>query len=114
MAGRPVALPAGIRRSRQQHNPILCSRRYLHAVLRCIRISGRVVEPGFQRIHILRAAQAVAGEFQHVELVTAVGEENREAFLTDYTRRIKAAYPPMADGRLLLRFPRLFVVAVKK
>ena len=46
--------------------------------------------------------------------LTAVGEENREAFLTDYTRRIKAAYPPMADGRLLLRFPRLFVVAVKK
>ena len=46
--------------------------------------------------------------------LTAVGEENREAFLADYTRRITAAYPPMADGRLLLRFPRLFVVAVKK
>ncbi|MBN8934287.1 MAG: trans-aconitate 2-methyltransferase, partial [Rhizobium pusense] len=37
----------------------------------------------------------------------------REAFLADYTRRIREAYPPMADGRLLLRFPRLFVVAVK-
>ncbi|MND87599.1 trans-aconitate 2-methyltransferase [Agrobacterium tumefaciens] len=46
--------------------------------------------------------------------LAAAGEENREAFLTDYTQRIKAAYPPMADGRLLLRFPRLFVVAVKK
>ncbi|MNL84628.1 Trans-aconitate 2-methyltransferase [compost metagenome] len=46
--------------------------------------------------------------------LAAAGEEHREAFLNDYTRRIAAAYPPMADGRLLLRFPRLFVVAVKK
>ena len=45
--------------------------------------------------------------------LAAAGEENREAFLADYTRRIREAYPPMADGRLLLRFPRLFVVAVK-
>ena len=44
----------------------------------------------------------------------AAGEENRDAFLADYKRRITAAYPAMADGRLLLRFPRLFIVAVKK
>ena len=39
--------------------------------------------------------------------------EHHEAFLADYERRIAAAYPPLADGRLLLRFPRLFVIAVK-
>lgn len=34
-------------------------------------------------------------------------------FLADYESRIASAYPPMADGRRLLRFPRLFVVAVR-
>lgn len=44
----------------------------------------------------------------------AAGEEHRDAFLADYLKRIDAAYPPMADGRRLLHFPRLFVVAVKR
>ncbi len=43
----------------------------------------------------------------------AAGAQNHEAFLADYTARVAAAYPPMADGRVLLRFPRLFLVAVK-
>jgi trans-aconitate 2-methyltransferase len=42
-----------------------------------------------------------------------VPEEHREAFLADYEGRIAAGYPPLADGRLLLRFPRLFIIAVK-
>ncbi|NLS02752.1 trans-aconitate 2-methyltransferase [Rhizobium sp. P32RR-XVIII] len=45
-------------------------------------------------------------------LATA-GEEHREAFLADYLSRVEKAYPKMADGRVLLRFPRLFMVAVK-
>ena len=38
-------------------------------------------------------------------------EAQRAGFLADYTGRIAEAYRPKADGRLLLAFPRLFVVA---
>jgi trans-aconitate 2-methyltransferase len=35
------------------------------------------------------------------------------AFLDDYEQRVAKAYPPLVDGRVLLCFPRLFVVAVR-
>lgn len=43
----------------------------------------------------------------------AAGSHHRDAFLADYEARINEAYPPMADGRRLLAFPRFFLVAVK-
>ncbi len=38
----------------------------------------------------------------------------QEAFLAEYERRIDSAYPPRADGRRLLAFPRLFIVARRR
>ncbi|KAJ5385521.1 Trans-aconitate 2-methyltransferase C-terminal [Penicillium concentricum] len=37
----------------------------------------------------------------------------KEAFLKGYLRRLQAAYPVSVDGRVLLKYPRLFMVAVK-
>jgi trans-aconitate 2-methyltransferase len=43
----------------------------------------------------------------------ALDARSRPAFLADYEARLAAAYPRRADGSVLLRFPRLFVVAIK-
>ena len=42
-----------------------------------------------------------------------IGPEHVEAFTAEYLARVRKAYPAMSDGRVLLRFPRLFIVAVK-
>lgn len=40
------------------------------------------------------------------------GDERAE-FLEEYAARLAAPYPPRVDGKVLLAFPRLFIVAVK-
>ena len=66
--------------------------------------------------HPMASAQAIVEWVKGTGLrpyLDAAGPEHRDAYLADYTARIDLAYPAMADGRRLLRFPRLFVIAVK-
>jgi trans-aconitate 2-methyltransferase len=37
----------------------------------------------------------------------------RQTFIAKYTDEIAAAYPARADGKVMLKFPRLFIVAVR-
>lgn len=42
-----------------------------------------------------------------------LNNEQQQDYLADYLDRLKAAYPLQSDGKVLLPYPRLFVVAVK-
>jgi trans-aconitate 2-methyltransferase len=43
--------------------------------------------------------------------LSPLDQNERRRFLEKYEAEIIAAYPPQADGKVLLRFPTLFVVA---
>jgi trans-aconitate 2-methyltransferase len=38
----------------------------------------------------------------------------KEAFLAEYETRLRKPYPNLSDGNVMLAYPRLFVVAVRK
>lgn len=46
-----------------------------------------------------------------IPFLAPLDHAEREIFLERYEAEIAAAYPPQADGKVLLRFPTLFVVA---
>ena len=66
--------------------------------------------------HPLAGAAAIAEWFRGSALrpfLDALDPDRAEAFLAAYIEEIRPHYPVRVDGRVLLRFPRLFIVAVR-
>ena len=66
--------------------------------------------------HPLEGAQGIVEWLKGTGLkpyIDPLDAAEREAFLALYRERIAKAYPPEHDGKVLLRFPRLFIVCVK-
>jgi trans-aconitate 2-methyltransferase len=66
--------------------------------------------------HVMATPQAIVEWFKGSSLqpyLSLLDDAMRERFLAAYTERVVAAYKPRFDGKVLLRFPRLFIVAVR-
>jgi trans-aconitate 2-methyltransferase len=66
--------------------------------------------------HVMSGPGAIVEWFKGSSLrpyVSALDGEMRGGFLAAYTAAIAKAYPSRFDGKVLLRFPRLFIVAVR-
>ncbi|MCS0493700.1 trans-aconitate 2-methyltransferase [Ancylobacter sp. MQZ15Z-1] len=66
--------------------------------------------------HAMDGAPAIAEWFRSTALrpfLSPLDEEERAAFLAAYVERLAEAYPARVDGKVLLRFPRLFILAVR-
>ncbi len=66
--------------------------------------------------HPLDGPDAIVDMFASTGLRPYLGllsPDEKPSFLNEYRQRVADAYPRLVDGRVLLRFPRLFVVAVR-
>ncbi len=68
-------------------------------------------------LHALAGPDAIIEWFKGTGLrpfLEPLTNEERARFLARYREKIASAYPPEPDGKVLLRFPRLFVVATRR
>jgi trans-aconitate 2-methyltransferase len=66
--------------------------------------------------HVLTSPQAIVEWFKGSALqpyLSPLNAAEREQFLAAYAQKIAAAYRPLADGKVMLKFPRLFIVAMR-
>jgi len=66
--------------------------------------------------HVMAGPEAIVEWFKGSGLrpfLSSLDDDMRRGFIADYTARIARAYPRRHDGRVLLRFPRLFIVATR-
>lgn len=66
--------------------------------------------------HVLAGPEAIVDWFKGSSLrpfLDALAENQRREYTADYTAQIALTYPARFDGKVLLRFPRLFIVAVR-
>lgn len=66
--------------------------------------------------HVLDSHEAIVEWLKGTGLkpfIDPLSLEERESFLNAYLKRLKEAYPVSNDGKVILRFPRVFMVAVK-
>jgi len=66
--------------------------------------------------HTMASPQAIVEWFKGSSLqpfLSPLDAAAREKFLAAYTEKIAGAYKPRVDGKVLLKFPRLFIVAVR-
>jgi trans-aconitate 2-methyltransferase len=66
--------------------------------------------------HVMDGPGAIVEWFKGSALrpfLSALDADMRDDFLAAYEERLAAAYPARSDGKALLRFPRLFIVAMR-
>jgi trans-aconitate 2-methyltransferase len=66
--------------------------------------------------HVMATPQAIVEWFKGSSLqpyLSLLDADMREQFLAAYTDKVVGAYKPRVDGKVLLKFPRLFIVAAR-